>query len=148
MKIVTWNCQGSFRTKAEYMADDAAAPATVNPALVTLRAYGDWAWHAALISENAVEEIKALPTSQPVPKMLPAEAIDAILRAVRSEKDEGIRLRDKGLQALLIYAGLRAQEACDMQLRDLGLDGGIVTVRHGKVGRNPVRIGKPSASRR
>jgi len=54
---------------------------------------------------------------------------------VRSEKDERIRLRDEALLALLIYTGLRAQEACDVQIRDLDLDGGTVTVRHGKGGR-------------
>lgn len=115
--------------------DDAAAPATINRALVTLRAYCDWARHAGLIAENPVEEIKAIRTSQPAPKSLPAEAVDAILRAVRSEKDERIRLRDEALLALLIYTGLRAQEACDVQIRDLDLDGGTLTVRHGKGGR-------------
>jgi integrase/recombinase XerC len=54
---------------------------------------------------------------------------------VRGEKDERIRLRDEALLALLIYTGLRAQEACDVQIRDLDLDGGTVTVRHGKGGR-------------
>jgi site-specific recombinase XerD len=115
--------------------DDAAAPATINRALVTLRAYCDWAKYAGLITENPVEEIKAIPTSQPVPKSLPVEAVDAILRAVRSEKDERLRLRDEALLALLIYTGLRAQEACDVQIRDLDLDGGTITVRYGKGGR-------------
>jgi len=41
--------------------------------------------------------------------------------------------------ALLVYAGLRVQEACDVQLRDLDLDGGTVTVRSGKGGR-PRRV--------
>jgi len=31
-----------------------------------------------------------------------------------------------------IYAGLRAQEACDVQLRDLDAWSGTVTIRHGK----------------
>lgn len=115
--------------------DEGAAPATINRALVTLRAYCTWAQRQGLITENPADEIKAVPTSQPVPKSLPAEAVDAILRAVRGEKDERIRLRDEALLALLIYTGLRAQEACDVQIRDLDLDGGTVTVRHGKGGR-------------
>jgi site-specific recombinase XerD len=115
--------------------DDAAAPATIKRALVTLRAYCDWAKHAGLITENPVEEIKAIPTNPPDPKSIPPEAVDAILRAVRSEKDERIRLRDEAILALLIYAGLRAQEVCDVQLRDLDLAGGNVTIRHGKGGR-------------
>jgi integrase len=39
------------------------------------------------------------------------------------------------LLGLLIYVGLRVQEACDLQLRDLDLEGGTVTVRSGKAGK-------------
>src|SRR5262245_1389052 len=102
--------------------EDAAAPATINRTLVTLRAYCDWAKREALITENPAEEIKAISTSQPVPKSLPAEAVDAILHAVRSEKGERIRLCGETLLALLIYTELRIQEACDVQIRDLDLD--------------------------
>jgi integrase/recombinase XerC len=115
--------------------DAAAAPTTINRALVTIRAYCAWAKRAGLITENPAAEIKAIPTSQPAPKSIPPEAVDAILRAVRSETDDRIRLRDEALLALLIYAGLRAQEVCDVQLRDLDLAGGTVTIRHGKGGR-------------
>jgi site-specific recombinase XerD len=115
--------------------DDAAAPTTINRALVSIRAYCAWAKQTGLISENPADEIKAIPTSAPVPRSLPSEAVDAILRAAGAEKDERIRLRDEALLALLIYAGLRAQEACDVQLRDLDLAGGTVTVRYGKGGR-------------
>jgi hypothetical protein len=88
--------------------DEGAAPATINRALVTLRAYCTWAQRQGLITENPADEIKPVPTSQPLPKSLPAEAVDAILRAVRSEMNERIRLRDEALLALLIYTGLRA----------------------------------------
>jgi site-specific recombinase XerD len=115
--------------------DDAAAATTINRALVTIRAYCAWAKRIGLITENPAEDIKAIPVSQPAPKSLPPEAVDAILRATRTERDEHIRLRDEAILALLIYAGLRAQEACDVQIRDLDLDGGNVTVRHGKGGR-------------
>jgi integrase/recombinase XerC len=115
--------------------DDAAAPSTINRALASLRAYCAWAKQTGLIHENPTAEIKAIPTPAPAPKALPPEAVDAILRAVGDEQDERIRLRDEALLALLAHAGLRAHEACDVQLRDLDLAGGTVTVRHGKGGR-------------
>ncbi len=43
-------------------------------------------------------------------------------------------LSDK-LLALLIYAGLRVQEVCDVQVRDVDLAGGTVIVRSGKGGK-------------
>lgn len=111
---------------------DAAAPSTINRAIVTLRAYCHWAKQQHLLQENPVDDIKAIPVASLAPKSIPIEAVDAILRAVRGEKDGRIRLRDEALLALLVYAGLRAQETCDVQLRDLDLDGGTVTVRRGK----------------
>src|SRR5215472_10797090 len=50
-------------------------------------------------------------------------------RAAHSEQNAVLRARDEALLALLIYAGLRVQEVCDMQLRDLDLEGGMLTVR-------------------
>jgi integrase/recombinase XerC len=115
--------------------DDASAPATINRALSTIRAYCNWAKQVGLMTENPTEGIEVVPAAPLTPKSLPAEAVDALLRAVRNEPDERLRLRDEALLALLIYAGLRAQESCDVQLRDLDLAGGTVTVRHGKGGR-------------
>lgn len=115
--------------------DDAAAPTTINRAIVSLRSYCDWGKQHHLLHENPINDIKAIPVASPSPKSLPTEAVGAILRAVLNEKDERIRLRDEALLALLVYAGLRAQETCDVQLRDLDLDGGTVTVRRGKGGR-------------
>ena len=53
----------------------------------------------------------------------------------RSEPDLRLRLRDEALLALLVYAGLRVQEACDVQLRDLDLASGTLMVRSGKGGK-------------
>lgn len=61
-----------------------------------------------------IEEIKAIPTRQPTPKSVPPEAVEALLRAVRTEKYKRIRLRDEALLALLIYAGLRAYKKSAM----------------------------------
>jgi integrase/recombinase XerC len=121
--------------RSKRQRDDAAAPATINRALSTIRGYCNWARQAGLITENPAAEIEVIRATPRAPRSLPTEAVDAILRAVRSERDERLRLRDEALLALLIYAGLRAQEVCDVQLRDLDLAGGTITVRYGKGGR-------------
>ena len=48
------------------------------------------------------------------PRSLPDQAVDVLLRAVRNERDLRLRLRDEACLALLIYAGLRVQEVCDV----------------------------------
>ena len=127
--------QDVHRWRSMRQVENASAPSTINRAIISLRSYCDWAKQQNLLQQNPVDDIKSIPTASPAPKSIPTEAVDAILRAVRSEKDERIRLRDEALLALLVYAGLRAQETCDVQLRDLDLDGGTVTVRCGKAGR-------------
>lgn len=115
--------------------DDGAAPATINRSLASLRGYCQWATLAHLLTENPAIEIEDVPTDPLAPRSLPTEAVDALLRVARAEKHPLIRMRNEALLALLIYAGLRVQEACDLQLRDLDLEGGTVTVRSGKAGK-------------
>jgi site-specific recombinase XerC len=118
---------------------DGMAPATINRAIAALRGFGSWLVTQRIVSEHPASDLKDLPVDPPAPRSIPTEAIDALLRAVRAERDERLRLRDEAIVALLVYAGLRVQEACDVQLRDLDLDGGTVTVRSGKGGQ-PRRV--------
>lgn len=115
--------------------EDGAAPATINRGLASLRGYCRWALVRHLLVENPMTDVKDVPTEPLAPRSLPAEAIDALLRAVRTEPNAVLRARDEALLVLLIYAGLRVQEVCDMQLRDLDLGGGTLTVRSGKAGK-------------
>lgn len=115
--------------------DDGAAPATINRSLASLRGYCQWATLARLLTENPATDIEDVPTDPLAPRSLPTEAVDALLRVARAEPHPLLRARNEALLALLIYAGLRVQEACDLQLRDLDLGGGTVTVRSGKAGK-------------
>jgi site-specific recombinase XerD len=85
--------------------------------------------------ENPASDLEDVPTDPLAPRSLPTEAVDALLRVARAEQHPLLRVRNEALLALLIYAGLRVQEACDLQLRDLDLGGGTVTVRSGKAGK-------------
>ena len=80
-------------------------------------------------------DVKDVPTEPLAPRSVPPQAIDALLRAAGAESNATFRVRNEALLALLIYAGLRVQEACDIQLRDLDLGSGTVTIRSGKAGK-------------
>jgi site-specific recombinase XerD len=114
--------------------DAGAAPATINRGLSLLRSYCAWATQAGLMPANPAVEVPLVPTPPLSPKGLPPEAVDALLREARMEKSEALRLRNGALLAVLAYAGVRVQELCDLQLRDLDLPGGTLTVRRGKGG--------------
>lgn len=79
----------------------------------------DPAFARHLLLENPVTEVRDVPTEPLAPRSLPAEAIDALLRVAHAEQNTILRARDEALLALLIYAGLRVQEACDLQLLNL-----------------------------
>src|SRR5437763_8530294 len=112
--------------------DDGAAPATINRGLASLRGYCGFALAHHLLLENPMTDVKDVPTESLSPRSLPVEAVDALLRAAHAEQNAVLRARDEALLALFIYEGLRVQEACDIQLRDLDLGSGTLT---GAVGR-------------
>lgn len=115
--------------------EEGAAPATINRGLSTLRRLCAWAMEQRLLTENPVKEIDDIPATPVSPRGLSDLAVDALLRATRAEPDLRLRLRDEALLALLVYAGVRIQEACDLQLRDLDLASGTLVVRRGKGGK-------------
>jgi site-specific recombinase XerD len=118
--------------------EDGVAPATINRALSTLRRFCTWAVEHGHMADNPTAGLHDVATEPVGPQALPAIAVDALLRAAR-QQDEPRRSRDEALLALLIYTGVRAQEACDVQLRDLDLRAGTLTVRSGK-GRKARRL--------
>ena len=112
-----------------------SAPATINRSLSTLRRFFSWAVEQKGLAENPTKGIDDIPSTPLSPRSLPDQAVDALLRGARSGKDIRLRLRDEALLALLIYAGLRVQEACDVQVRDIDVTAGTVIVRSGKGGK-------------
>lgn len=115
--------------------EDGAAPSTINRGLCTVRVFCVWAVAEGLLPENPAAGLAEVPAVEPVPRSVPDEVVDALLRAAGGDQNAFLRARDQAALALLAYAGLRVQELCDVQLRDLDLPGGTVTVRSGKGGK-------------
>jgi site-specific recombinase XerD len=126
------------RWQRHRQVEDGVAPATINRALSTLRRFCSWAVEHGHLIDNPTVGLQDIATEPIGPQALPAVAVDALLRAAR-QQDEPRRSRDEALLALLVYTGVRAQEACDVQLRDLDLRAGTLTVRSGK-GRKARRL--------
>jgi integrase len=89
-------------------------------------------------TNDPTKDIGEVPTPDLAPQGISDAAIDALLRAAASEPDPVQRQRDQVALALLVYAGLRIQETCHLQLRDLDLEGGMITIRRGKGERHGV----------
>jgi integrase/recombinase XerC len=127
------------RWQTHRQQNDGVAPKTLNRNLFSLRRFCQWAVTQGLLPDNPAAAVTEIPENDLVPRFLTDTAVDALARAPRQIPDRRLRLRDQALLALLLYAGLRSQEACDVQLRDVDLAGGNLTVRQGK-GRKARRV--------
>jgi site-specific recombinase XerD len=122
-----------IRQWQQYRQQEAGvSPKTVNRNLVSLRRFCQWGITAGILSDNPVTSIEPIPEENVGPRFLPDVAVDALLRALGHIKDRRLRRRDEALMALLVYGGLRSQEACDLQVRDVDLESSTLTVRRGK----------------
>lgn len=108
------------------------SPKTINRNLVSLRRFCQWGITVGILSDNPVTRIEPIPEETLGPRFLPDLAVDALLRTPSQIKDRRLRRRDEALMALLVYGGLRSQEACDLQVRDVDLESSTLTVRREK----------------
>lgn len=121
--------------QAHRQVEDGAAVATINRAGASLRAFFSWAHAGGHLRHNPAAQLRDLPAEDQAPPHLAPEAVSWLFRATNTINDPMRRARDRALLTLLANSGLRSQEAVDVQLRDLDLDGGMLTVRAGKGGK-------------
>lgn len=120
---------GGKRTTA-YPEGQLAAPATVNRALVSLSRFCQWLSEQGIIVANPVEGIKPIQLTLLAPHWLTRLQQAALMRAVQASQNP----RDLAIVGLMLHAGLRVSEVCQLRRKDLVLRvrSGQVTVRHGK----------------
>ena len=123
------------RWQRERQQTDGAKPSTINRGLSSLRGFCRWAVENGRHTNDPTEDIGEVTTPDLSPQGISDAAIDALLRIAANEPDPVQRHRDQAALALLVYAGLRVQETCHLQLHDLDLAGGMVTIRRGKGGK-------------
>jgi site-specific recombinase XerD len=85
-----------------------------------------------LLVENPTARIEEVANAPGTPAGLSPIAVDELLRSAALTGDPIQRRRDEACLALLVYGGLRIQECCDVQIRDLNMADGNVVVRSGK----------------
>jgi site-specific recombinase XerD len=123
------------RWQRERQQQDGVKPNTINRSLSSLKGFCRWAMENGRHTNDPTKDIGEVPTQDLAPQGISDAAIDALLRATAGEPDPAQRQRDQAALALLVYAGLRIQETCHLQLRDLDLEGGMITIRRGKGGK-------------
>jgi len=119
-------------------------PTSINRHLATLRSYFKWAYNEGLVASNPMAGIKSMRLGKQAPQWLARTETFALLRAA----SEAVQLaeakqlkptailarRDQAIIALMLHAGLRVSEVCELRVSDVTLKprSGFVVVRFGK----------------
>lgn len=131
---------GSFNVQAvspldlvqyrQELQDMGRAPATINRILVTMKVFFDWAREQGYVQDNPVQGIKQVAMVAPAPGWLTRNQQATLDRAVRKDGSA----RDKAIIGLMIHAGLRVGELCELKREDIHISerAGRVVVRKGK----------------
>lgn len=113
------------------LQSEGKAPATVNQALKVLRVFFGWLVKDGIIPDSPAEDVKSVSIGgAPAPKWLARTEQAALMRTVQA----GGSLRDKAMAGLMLHAGLRVAEVCDLDRGDIfvGERAGKVVIRKGK----------------
>ena len=121
--------------------------ATVNRRLSALRVYFEWALGRGIVATSPIAELRAMKQDRWGPRWLTRKQTYALLRAsverLQRAQYRGLTAtrieasRDAAIVALMLHAGLRPGEVCQLRLDEikLGARSGSVQVHAGKGGR-------------
>jgi len=110
-------------------------PATVNKARIALKRYFDWLVKQGVLKESPWSAIRPVKQGRRAPRWLDRKEQRALLRAVQQGRKPS--RRDIAIVYLLLHAGLRVEELCNLRLEDAEISErkGKVIVRQGKGGK-------------
>lgn len=92
----------------------------------TLKTFLRWVWDEyELAGLPVIHKVKVR-----VPRPEPLQGVTQEI--VKQLMDASLTLRDKAMMALLFDSGVRAQEACNLIVKDIDTVTGTLSVRHGK----------------
>lgn len=115
----------------EWLARMNAGAATKRQRLSTVRGLFRWALIEGLIERDPTVQIKSPRQPRRVPRCLPDSALRRTILACSSA-------RESVMVHLMLEEGLRAKEVAGLELADVDLNEGILTVRNGKGGHQRV----------
>lgn len=102
------------------------AASTVARAVSSVRGYLRFLVEEGVIEADPSEQLEAPRRGRPLPSVLTVPETEALLGAVQS--DDAAAFRDRAILEVLYGCGLRVSELCDLKIRDLDLDEGLVCV--------------------
>lgn len=139
---------GRLRTWLAELADDGAAPSTLQRRVACVRGFFHWAHREGFVDADPAVRLQAPKRSRKLPHVLPGAAMGEVLDAAThrvAEEGDPIAVRDLAIIELLYSSGLRVSELCGIDATDVDLHARTVRVL-GKGGKERVvPLGEPAA---
>ena len=111
-------------------------PGGVHGAFRTLRAFFQWLVKEEIMPpawKNPMQKIKAPKVNLEPLEPISIEDVQALLKTC--QRGDFMGERDQAIFLFLLDTGARAQEACDMNLKEVDMNTGAVMIRYGKGGK-------------
>ncbi len=115
-----------LRDHVAKLSEEGKARSTVAKRIYSLRSYFHFLVAEGVVDSDPSERLKAPRVRRPLPGILSVREIESILAAV--PLDDRAAKRDRSIIELLYGCGLRASELCELTLRDMDLEEGLVLV--------------------
>lgn len=118
------------------VVDRANRPGTAINALTAIRAFAQWATRHGHMAGDPTAEIRWPRRVRGAPRPLSAAELGHLAAILEAEPDDEVEAwhhrRNKLACELMYYLGLRLSEAARLQVRDVNLAAGLVTIRQSK----------------
>lgn len=121
--------EAHIRDYMAWMKSDGLAVATVNRRLNTLRKLYSVMVDEGLIDSNPTDGVKAKKIAkQNATKWLEDYQVREIFSVINAIKTDKKRALQRAIFSMLVNTGIRAQELCDIKLRDIDWDNGLLLI--------------------
>jgi integrase/recombinase XerD len=101
-----------------------AAPTTVQRKIACLRSFYRHLRREEILDRDPTAELKGPPKGRKLPQVLSRDEVALLLS--QPQGDEPAALRDRALLELMYACGLRASEACGIELDEIDVDEGVL----------------------
>lgn len=116
------------------------ATSTISRNLASLRCFYQYLLNQNLISEDPTLNLRSLKAEKKIPPILTEEEINLLLAQPKASSFKGGR--DKAMMELLYATGLRVSEIIAINMGDIDLDLGILTISGDENNRRVVPVGQ------
>jgi site-specific recombinase XerD len=133
------------------LLDGGAAPSTARARQLAVRRFASWLADEGELLADPLLGVKAPKLDEKVIEPLSDDDLRALIKACAppkgAEPKEAMRhRRDEAIVRVMLETGLRAGEVVDLQVLDVDLSNGMLTIRRGKGGRGRTAPIGPEAS--